>query len=259
MKKLFQKNRGGGGSGSDPPPPRRWRVKKSERGKQLLHLLEEAPAPPRMRGLPKLHKESTPMRPITSGIGSAPHRLAKLLAKPLSANLGAVSEAHLRNSGKLIERLQDLDFTDKCLASFDVKALFINVPVDGAVKVIKEVVNNIDADQLPLKKTDYLKLIAMCMKFEGFMFGSQEYIQHSGLAMGSPLSPVAACLYMEWLEKHQYKNIMGEGTFWVHYIEDVLVVVPQTMDSNEKLKELNLVDPKIQFMIETEKEGSIPF
>lgn len=91
------------------------------------------------------------------------------------------------------------------------------------------------------------------------MYDSDEYIQHNGLAMGSPLSPVAAGLYMEWLEKHQYENIMGVGTVWMRYVDDVLVVVPQTMDLNEKLTELNLVDPKIQFTLEKEKQGSIPF
>ena len=184
-------------------------LKKSERGKKLLHLLEEAPTAPRMRGLPKLHKSGIPMRPITSGIGSAPHRLSKLLARPLSNNLGAISDAHLRNSGDLIDRLRDIDFTDKCLASFDVKSLFTNVPIDGALKVIKEMVDRIDPSQLPLAKSDYFKLLSLCMNFGGFMFNSEEYRQHSGLAMGSPLSPVAACLYLEWLEKHQFQSIMG--------------------------------------------------
>ena len=47
-------------------------MKKSERGKKMYHLLEEAPTVPKMRGLPKMHKSDIPMRPITSGIGSAP-------------------------------------------------------------------------------------------------------------------------------------------------------------------------------------------
>ena len=234
-------------------------MKKSEKGKKLLHLLEEAPAAPRMRGLPKLHKTNVPMRPITSGIGSAPHRLAKLLAKPLSSNLGAVSDSHLRNSNDLMERLRDVDFTDKCLASFDVKSLFTNVSVDGAFKVIKSVVNGMDPDQLPVAKSQYLKLLSMCMNFGGFSFNSEEYIQHSGLAMGSPLSPVAACLYMEWLEKHNYQKIMGVDVLWVRYVDDILVVAPQNMDLNKKLEELNLVDPKIQLTIEHEKFAAIPF
>ena len=234
-------------------------LRKSEKGKNLLHLLEEAPEAPRMRELPKLHKDGIPLRPITSGIGSAPHRLAKLLAKPLSKNLGAISDAHLRNSDDLIERLKNADLTDKYLASFDVKSLFTNVPVDDALRIIKSVIDRIDSDQLPLAKSDYFNLVSMCMKFGGFVFDSDEYTQHSGLAMGSPLSPVAACLYMEWLETHKYQGIMGENVLWVRYVDDVLVVAPNTTDLNTKLSELNAADPTIQFTLETENSGSIPF
>ena len=52
-------------------------LRKSEKGKKLFHLIEEAPSNPKMKGLPKIHKEGMPMRPITSGIGSAPHKLPK--------------------------------------------------------------------------------------------------------------------------------------------------------------------------------------
>ena len=234
-------------------------LKKTERGKQMLSLIEEAPTAPRMRGLPKLHKENIPMRPITSGIGSAPHRLAKLLAKPLSANLGALSDDHLKNSGDLIERLRDIDFEAKCLASLDVKSLFTNVPVDGALDVMKRLVHNMDDSQLPLPKTDYLNPVCMCMKFGGFTFNAGEYVQHSGLAMGSPLSPVAACLYMEWLECDKYQQLMGEDVIWLRYVDDILVVAPQTMNLDNKLNELNSVDSNIQFTIEKENGGTIPF
>ena len=66
----------------------------SPNGKKLLYLLEEKPAAPSMRGVPKTHKPGNPMRPITSGVGSAPHQLAKKLAKPLSELLGKVSGSH---------------------------------------------------------------------------------------------------------------------------------------------------------------------
>ena len=74
-------------------------LKKSERGKKLQYLLEQDPRAPKMRGVPKIHKEGVPMRPITSGIGSAPHRLAKVLAKPLTKLLWSVIDSHLGNSG----------------------------------------------------------------------------------------------------------------------------------------------------------------
>ena len=156
-----------------------------------------------------------------------------------------------------MEKLEDVDFSDKCLAIFDVKSLFTNVPVEGALKAIKTVVDNMTPDQLPLPKADYLKLITMCMNFGVFAFNSEEYFQHSGLAMGSPLSPVAACLYMECLEKDHYQGIMGRDVLWARYVDDVLVVVPRNMNLDEKLDQLNSVDSKIQFTLEKENRGTI--
>lgn len=234
-------------------------LKKSDKGKHLLHLLEEAPTAPRMRGLPKVHKEGLPMRPITSGIGSAPHKIAKILAKPLSSVLGAVSDAHLRNTADMMERLQEVDFSDKCLASFDVKSLFTNVPVHGALDVIKSVVDKMDGSELPLPKSDYVNLVSLCMHFGAFVFNGVEYTQHSGLAMGSPLSPVAACLFMESLESERYKQIMGDSVTWLRYVDDVLIVAPKNVDLDEKLKQLNAVNDRIQFTCEREKQGCIPF
>ena len=82
----------------------------------------------------------------------------------------SVSDGHLRYSDDMIERLKNTDFTDKCLASFDGKSLLTNVPVDDALRVIKNVVGRIDSDQLPLAKSDYRILVSMCMEFGVFVF-----------------------------------------------------------------------------------------
>ena len=71
-------------------------LRSSEKGKKLYQLIEEAPTLPKMKGLPKVHKPDMPMRPITSGIGSAPHKLAKILANPLSTSLGTISTTHIK-------------------------------------------------------------------------------------------------------------------------------------------------------------------
>ncbi|XP_076061606.1 uncharacterized protein LOC143037352 [Oratosquilla oratoria] len=78
-------------------------LKRTNKGKQLLHLLEEDPKTPTIRGIPKTHKAGIPMRPITNEIGSAPHKLAKILAKPLTLALGTISDTHIRNSTDLIQ------------------------------------------------------------------------------------------------------------------------------------------------------------
>ena len=206
-----------------------------------------------------MHKSGIPMRPITSGIGSAPHRLAKILARPLTKSLGGLSQAHLRNSGDLLERLKELDFQDKKLVSFHVKALFTNVPVEGALKAIKKALLGIPRENLPVPKKDYLALVKLCLKFDPFIFNDNEYAQHEGLAMGSPLSPVAACLFMEMLESEQFTRILGEETAWFRYVDDVLIVAPKELDLQEKLSELNQVHERIQFTLEEEENKTLPF
>ena len=234
-------------------------LRKSERGRKLQHLLEEDPKAPRMRGLLKVHKPRKPMRPITSGIGSAPHRLAKVLAKPLSRILGSLSPSHLRNSGELLERLKDIEVDNMKLVSFDVQALFTNVTVDGAMKAIKKAVGSMPRDSLPIPKADFIKLVQLCLEFGSFTFNDEEFKQIQGLAMGSPLSPVAACLYREMLENYHYVEIMGPNSHWMRYVDDVIVVTPEDTDLEEKLSRLNEVDPKIQFTMENEHNMSISF
>ena len=116
----------------------------------------------------------------------------------------------------------------------------------------------IDDRQLPLPRHDYLEMVEMCLRFNVLMFEEHEYAQQYGLAMGSPLSPAAACLFMELLEEEKFKNIMGEETTWIRYVDDVLIVTASDMDIAPKLQSLNTVEPRIQFSIENETAGRLP-
>ena len=234
-------------------------LSKTPKGKNLLGFLEEAPRPPRMKGLPKIHKPAIPMRPITSGIGSAPHRLAKHLARPLSSLLGKISKAHLRNSNDLIEQLKEINFKDKIMASFDVKSLFTNVPTEGALEATKRALNHINEEDLPINKKHYMELVSICVNFNCFMFENQEYVQHHGLAMGSPLSAVMASLYMESLEEDNFLRIIGRGSQWYRYVDDVLVIVPKNTNLNNKLRRLNSINDNIEFTLEEETNSEISF
>ena len=102
--------------------------------------------------------------------------------------------------------------TNRKLASFDVKSLFTNVPVDDALDAIRKVVETLNEDELPLPKNDYMKMVELCVKFGCFSYNGEEYVQRSGLAMGSPLSPIAACLFIETLEEEHFLKIIGENS-----------------------------------------------
>ena len=77
--------------------------------------------------------------------------------------------------------------------------------------------------------------------------------------MGSPLSPVAACLYIETLEVSDFVYIIGTNSVWMRYVDDVLVVVPKITNLEQKLMQLNNVNARIQFTIENERYDQLAF
>ncbi|XP_076047208.1 uncharacterized protein LOC143028723 [Oratosquilla oratoria] len=214
---------------------------------------------PTMKVLPKTHEPEIPLRPITSRIGSAPHRLAKRLAKPLSSSLGKISEVHLKNSSDLINKLQSIDFKDKILASFDIQSLYTNVLIQNAISAIKKVLPHINGDDLPINKKDYVKLIEMCFKCASVSFDGKTFHQHEGLPMGSPISAVAARLFIETLEKEEYMNIIPNDSKWYRYMDDCLLVLHKDTNISDILSRLNQVHPIIQLTVNHKVNGSLPF
>lgn len=234
-------------------------LSRTESGKKYLWLLEENPNPPHMYGLPKIHKEGHPMRPITSGIGSAPHKVAKFLAKPLSGLLGTISKAHLRHSQDLLQRINGISIRNKRMASFDVASLFTNVPVDKALIVLEKAIASKEVT-LPMEDTAFLALVKLCVQFNCFSFNQEEYQQKFGMPMGSPLSTVLACLYMESLEEGQISKITGKNIVWLRYIDDVLILAPRRTNLHALLNKINNIEPTITFTMEDEHDdGTLPF
>ena len=77
--------------------------------------------------------------------------------------------------------------------------------------------------------------------------------------MGSPVSPVVANLYMEYLEQKALSTGSPPPRFWHRYVDDTFVIHKET-NKQGFLQHVNSVDPAIRFTVEDNKEdGSIPF
>ncbi|XP_039221239.1 uncharacterized protein LOC120318067 [Crotalus tigris] len=96
----------------------------SEEIHQRIIPREKSSRCPKLYGLPKIHKEGTPLRLIVSSIGSPLQNLAKFLAKQLYTYTESIS-SHVQNSLHFIETIkkQNLQPSD-LLVSFDVTSLF---------------------------------------------------------------------------------------------------------------------------------------
>ena len=93
-----------------------------------------AAATPTLYGLPKLHKDNVPMRPILSSIGSYNHECAAWLSEILTPLRH--HQAIVKDSFEFLQRISNLNASDKIMASLDVKSLFTNVPVNFTIDLV---------------------------------------------------------------------------------------------------------------------------
>ncbi|XP_062715221.1 uncharacterized protein LOC134291471 [Aedes albopictus] len=91
--------------------------------------------PPRIYGLPKIHKQGRPLRPVVSTIGSTTYKLAQYLSDILGKIVGK-TEAHVVNSFTFASEVSGTQISeDETMFSLDVTSLYTNVPVDYAFRV----------------------------------------------------------------------------------------------------------------------------
>lgn len=93
--------------------------------------------PPRIYGLPKVHKEGTSLRSICSSIGFPSYALCKYIVSILKT-LTTESKYNIKNAIEFKDKINDEDINDdEILVSFDVISLFPSIPLDLALTTIK--------------------------------------------------------------------------------------------------------------------------
>ena len=104
---------------------------------------------------------------------------------------------------------------------------------------------------------DIILLLEFCLKNTYFSFQGQFYEQVEGAAMGSPVSPIVANLYMEYLEQKALSTAPHPQVL-VQVVDDTFVIHKEA-NKQGFLQHINSVDPAIRFTVEDNKEdGSIP-
>ena len=128
--------------------------------------------------------------------------MAKELAKILKPLVGK-SPHHINSLQDFVEQVKHITLAPgECLSSYDVSALFTSVPVDPALNIIKDLLEKDHTlkERTVMEVSDIILLLEFCLKNTYFSFQAQFYEQVEGAAMGSPVSPFVANLYMEYLE-----------------------------------------------------------
>ena len=217
---------------------------------------------PQIYGLPKIHKDNTPLRPIVCTIGSPTYHLAKHLCYILSPLVGNTN-SYIRNSTHFVNKISTLhlDMMDRMI-SFDVKSLFTMVPIEDSLTIIKDrlSVDKELEERTSLSVDDICSLTEICLRSTYFRFKDDFYEQKDGTAMGSPLSPVIANIFMEDFEQTAITTADLSPKLWLRYVDDTFVLWQHGEEHlDEFLKHLNGLHHRIQFTMEKEDNQKIPF
>ena len=137
---------------------------------------------PKFHGLPKIHKLDTPLRPIVSSCGPVTYGVAKELTNILKPLVGK-SPHHINSTHDFVEQVKYINLgPGECLSSYDVSALFISIPIDPALKVIKDLLEKDPTlkERTALPVEDIMLLLECCLKNTYLSFQGQFYEQLEG-------------------------------------------------------------------------------
>nr|VZI42665.1 unnamed protein product [Spirometra erinaceieuropaei] len=96
----------------------------------------------RFYGLPKVHKEGAPLRPIVSRKGIPTYGLARWLFRRLKF-LTADSDTTVCSSTQFLEKLKGVSLLpNEAMVSFDVTSLFTSIPQDLAIETVQLLLRN---------------------------------------------------------------------------------------------------------------------
>ena len=212
-------------------------------------------------GLPKVHKGNpVPLRPILAAYDLPNYKLAKFLVpilSPLTTN-----EHSIINSYSFSESLHSKVQANKFLVSYDVESLFTNIPLHETIEIIiSKLFPTSDSYYFGFNKKDFKQLLELSVLDTHFIFDGKLYKQTEGCAMGSPLGPVFANIFMCKLENEFLRTCPQEfkPSIYRRYVDDTFVAFNNHEESLAFLNFINNKHPNIKFTMDTEQDDKLPF
>ena len=211
---------------------------------------------PRLYGLPKTHKPEVPLRPILSLVGSAEHKLARFLNNLLEPVTKRFSTYALKDSFAFAEKIRGTPAGNTYMVSFDVRSLFTNVPLEETINICADALYR--DNQLKLLKCNFIELMRKATSAIEFSFNGEMYRQKDGVAMGSPLGPTLANIFMGYLEEKYFCN-NKEPVVYYRYVDDCFVLFNNKEECKNMFDDFNRMHPSIKFTLETENDNKLSF
>ena len=211
-----------------------------------------------MYGTPKVHKAGCPVRPILSSINTPTYKLAKFLVKYLQPV--SVNKFTCKDTFHFVKEINSIHFKNSYMVSFDVVSLFTNIPLDETIDICMNRLYHENITSPPdIPEGDFRILLERAAKGSCFMFNGKLYMQLDGVAMGSPLGPVLANIFLCHMEeKFMIKNRYFP-LFYRRYVDDTFALFKTKRSADLFFQFLNTLHPSIKFTMDVEEDCKLNF
>ena len=198
---------------------------------------------------------------ILSSIGTCGYKIAKFLVpilEPLTSNQFTILDSfsfaseisHVKNNHGHV------------MASFDIKSLFTNIPLEETIDIAtNSLFPNENSSVLGLTPGIFRKLLQFAVKNVLFIFNNKMYQQIDGVAMGNPLGPTLANLFLCHHETNWLSNCPLEfkPVLYRRYIDDTFLLFRDISHIDKFLNYINSQHSSIQFTSEIETNSMLNF
>ena len=146
------------------------------------------------------------------------------------------------------------------MASFDIQLLFTNIRLDETINIFVDLIFHRKKKVKAMLKRHLQQLLALSVKSSCFLFNDVYYKQVDGVAMGSPLGPTLANLFLvsydhKWLKKCP---LQFRPKYYRGYIDDIFLMFESRDHVKKFLKYMNSRHPKILDIFVTRISNKLP-
>ena len=141
------------------------------------------------------------------------------------------------------------------------KHSLLSIPLEETIQIAAEELFNNRNTTSNLNKEDFVELLTVATTENCFLFNGQYYNQSDGVAMGNPLGPTMANIFMSRFEKDWLETCPLEfkPKYYKRYVDDIFVLFNEESHLNQFSAYFNSCHPNIKFTTEIEKDGCLPF
>ena len=183
--------------------------------------------------LPKIHKslDNPPGRPIVSGIKGPTENLSKLVdhwLQPVVHNL----PSFVKDTTHFLRIVEEWKTTfqplpaDTLIVTIDVVGLYTNIPHQEVGPSIQAALNQYRAEPTCPPHDLLLSIIEHVLHNNVFQFDNETYKQKFGTAMGTPMAPTIANIFMAWVEDRLLTSSPWtiRQNCWKRFIDDIAML-----------------------------------